>query len=779
MSPSRYREARTLVRRLCRLPGEDRASFRLKKSRLRRHFERFNVDVSELCQWIMGLRPTPLRNDPATFELWDFFLEPGESLEDAPRDRLREAIFDYVAEIPSAHELAGLPVSESLRKSISQLAQRSNTITARRLFERMGRLQPSHRSVLLKAATEWVVTRYKRSVDNWEWQHAAWEKEKNEWEGQHPELTAVVRTEFTEVFKTLIDPEGSGAPGIRRKNPRICLHKRLSENKDNCVYAGEKGHGPLCWKYSAFVNARKSEYKRFNEKHFAQNAEKYIRLRIAHAPVLALQLLYKQVPQSRTRFEFEWSEYLKVLNINEQTVIIYGRLPHCYRIGDIWENSKCEFNPHTHLCCQYKGAIASMNADTLANEADYREWRKYYLAGPRKPSFRYPSSQHLPIPKIFGSGYHEIDWERSIARLRLDDMPPGEWMEFGFIPWPKGYRPKSNELQTTSVHVNFVGTRARLGFRFDVQHRTSRFHCAQDEVDQLRSRSFPRQAQDQQFLDAARQRLLNSINIDAGEELRILTVDLGEVGAHAAFYRGRQHQLDIPLQIIKLDTLHSKVPESLEKDVSQSPHPKFDRKRDYRGLCKEHVGHHLADLAQGAAMIAKHRRTTDIADVNLRNHDYRSLILHIGWMIRDWVRHNAAQVVNHAEKHQCDLIVFESLRGFSAPGYDKVEPDKKRWLAMFAYGRIRRKVVEKAVERGMRVVTVPYFKSSQFCAACGHEQQEKARLRRNKKKGQFKCECAAAKRTCNCSAEINSDANAARILARVFWDEIRLPQPAR
>ena len=30
---------------------------------------------------------------------------------------------------------------------------------------------------------------------------------------------------------------------------------------------------------------------------------------------------------------------------------------------------------------------------------------------------------------------------------------------------------------------------------------------------------------------------------------------------------------------------------------------------------------------------------------------------------------------------------------------------------------------------------------------------------------------------CKCTATLNSDANAARVLARVFWDEIRLPSP--
>jgi hypothetical protein len=160
-------------------------------------------------------------------------------------------------------------------------------------------------------------------------------------------------------------------------------------------------------------------------------------------------------------------------------------------------------------------------------------------------------------------------------------------------------------------------------------------------------------------------------------------------------------------------------------------------------------------------------------------------------MIRDWVRHNVAQIIAAAEEHKCDLIVFESLRGFRPRGYDEMDPQQKRRLAFFAYGRVRRKVVEKAVERGMRVVTAPYGYSSQICSQCGHEQQNKGLLRKNKSARRFKCECGAPQaqgkkdaaprpapaRQCPCRADLDSDANAARVLARVFWGEIVLPDP--
>lgn len=88
---------------------------------------------------------------------------------------------------------------------------------------------------------------------------------------------------------------------------------------------------------------------------------------------------------------------------------------------------------------------------------------------------------------------------------------------------------------------------------------------------------------------------------------------------------------------------------------------------------------------------------------------------------------------------------------------------------MFAFGRVRREVVEKAVERGMRVVTAPYFTSSQVCSACGRVQENTGLLKKNKAKRQFICE--------HCKAKVNSDAKAARVLARVFWGEITLPKP--
>ncbi len=760
MPPSRYNQARTLVRRLCRLPGEDPSAFRQKVSRLRRHFERFNVDVSEICQWLMGLRRAcGDAANPATFGmLGDFLLDPvldGTPGDEADRDHWRLAVFEHVTGRRTVADLAGRPLPETLRAAMDRAAALDPTPTACRLLERLGRLEPAHRLVLLKAAAEWTVARFQRGAENWMRQHEEWQKEKDAWEAAHPELTPEVRDRFTNVFKGLKDPERGDAVGLRRKNPRLCDYPRLAEGKDNCVYAGEKGHGPLCWKYTRFLSQQK---RKLNPKHFAGNAEKYLGFRAQGERTSrrnALRRLYRDVPQCKHWFEDAWKAYLNFMDLNEMTCIQSGRLPHCLKIGETWERSTCEWNPHTELCRSYRRELDAMPPAVRALEPQYREWRRAYLAEPRKPAFRYPSSRMLPMPKIFGAGFHKIDFDRSVLRLRLDDMPRGQWLEFGFTPWPRGYRPSKREVQVTSVHVHFVGTRARAGFRFDVAHRPSRFDCTQDELDELRSRRFPRRAQDQDFLDAARRRLLESFTEGTAGPLRLLAVDLGEKGACASVYEGNAHRADIPLSILKLGKLLSKDP----------------KKGDVRGLRKKHVGRHLKRLAEDAARVAEVRGQDEGQATPPRDGDFRGLKRHVAWMIRDWVRLNAARVMAAAEEHQCDLIAFESLRGFRAPGYDRMEADKKRWLAMFAYGRVRRKVTEKAVERGMRVVTLPYFKSSQVCAACGRVQENRPRWEHNKRRGCFTCEGEA------CKHSLGSDANAARVLARAFLDEVRLPAP--
>lgn len=832
MPVSRYSESRTLVRPLARLPHEERQDVTPKVARLRRHFERFNVDVAELCQWLMGLRNQfGPKESPASFgPLGDFLIEPALDNIDADeteRDRWRLAVFDAVAGFRPIRGLGDHPVPDTLRLAMQQAASLSPTPTTARLLERLRPLSPAHRLVLLKSAAEWIVARYQRGMENWVIQHAAWHKEKEAWEREHPALTPAVRERFTALYKQLSDSKPTDRPVSRRKNPRICEWERLRQNIDNCCYAGEKGHGPLCRKYANFVKARKAVDGKFNDLLFWDTATSFIalcrkfnvtRARNALQSQHVLDALFAEDqrrkaerdqakgrqprplhPQAAARaksdflriFKDGWNAYLSAMGLNDSTAIEKGRLPHCQKIGGTFENSKCEWNPHTDLCNQYRRLAGQLDDATLALEKDYREWRRLYLAGPRKPSFQYPSSRDLPMPKIFGAGFFELDMDRSILRLRLDDMVEGEWLEFGFKPWPREYTPSRAQVarpgRITSVHVNFIGSRCRVGFRFEAPHAGSRFGCSQDEIDQLR-RDHPRERDDQPFLEAARKRLVETFAGDARRDLRLLAVDVGEKGCCAAVYQGTRYVADALLPIIKINQLYTEPPTELKPDSHNRPAP--DRRpfndekdpRDPRGVRKEHVARHLKHMADKAPEVAAYRLaqrekaapspSASPPPVTLGVHDFRRLKRHVTWMIRDWARHNAARIVAEAQRHGCDLIVFESHRGRRPPGYHEVGDDAERRKldnATFAFGRIRRKVTEKAVERGLRVVTVPYHCSSKVCSRCGRLQENDGLLRRNKKERKFICE--------QCKFETNSDGNAARVLARVFWGEIMLPSP--
>jgi len=745
-----------LVRGLRRLPGEKREDFRGKVKRLREHFEQFNADASEICQWLMSFRPGGKKGSDATKIFWDFILEPDAILEIKEKgdsDRIRRKLFDLVAAMAKEPDLDNSLFSLELLDSARAVAVLPLTPTAKRLFGRLAQLNPAHRQVLLKAAAEWVLARYQRIKENREKQFGLWKLEKEEWETQHPELTPKIREQFNAIFKNILTKEKGQKPS---KNPRICRWEILKDLKDNCQYAGSrfggKNHGPLCAKFNDFCRAKK--WRRFNKKHFINDANVYLEMRKNNQndPKIIEKFL-KENPQAEN-FPQAWEDYLKALGINEDKA-----LQHCQNFGD---DQECEYNPHTEDCRKY-GAELANRPDLQPWDQLYREWRKEYLAGPSKPSFRYPSSRHLPMPKIFGKDFFRPDFEKSVIELRLDDMPEGCFERFAFKPWPKDYDPQPDPTKISSAHAHFVGTRARVGFRFSVPQAKSRFGVSQDEIDELRSRKFPRRKQDQEFLEAARQRLLETFSGQPEKELKILAVDLGSREAGAAVFQGKKFIQAEPLKIIKIDRLYSETP---KVEDGRKRKERFDKKK---GLGKEHVVMHLESWAKEASEITQKRATDRGKDQGVLGiHDLRKLGLHTQWMIRDWVRLNAAQIIEASQKHQADLIVFESLRGFRARGYEVLDPDQKRRLAFFAYGKIRRKVAEKAVERGMRIVTVPYFESSQHCGKCGKKQEDTTRCKDNKlKRRRFECEY--------CQNKDNSDANAARVLARVFWGEIQLP----
>lgn len=727
--------------------------------------------------------------NPASFgTLGDFLLEPalpGVEAEEGDADNWRLRVFDHVAGFRSIDDLSGHPIPAELLDAMTEAARSGHepgNTTAERLFERLRGLQPAHRLVLLKSAAEWIVARYQRGVENWQRRHAEWEKEKDAWEQAHPDLTPALRDRFTSVFKALRDPEDADGPtGVRRKNPRICRYQRLADNTNNCCYAGSKGHGPLCWAFTEFLKERAEKNNRFNKNRSIEDLKTLIAYcrtnsfrpsKVLTSPNIGNVLFKGQYARKQAGLvellRSNWDAYLKAMNLNQETVIGHGCLPHCTTIGECFEKSKCPWNPHTELCGEYKRRLLAEfpdEPDLVRLEGLYRDWRALYLAGPRKPSFRYPSSRDLPMPKVFGKDFYDIDFERSILHLRLE----GEagWLEFGFMPWPRGYRPSRREVAdlVSSVHIQFVGQRVRAGFHFEAPHKPSRIGVSQDELDELRSRVFPRQAQDRDFLKAARERILQGPFAGAGSsDLRVLAVDMGMTGTQVAFFQGESFKESRPLPINKIDTLRPEFPQ-----------PAKDATPDSRGLRKEHVGRHLKTIAEGASALAEHRAAADDdAEGVLLESDFRGLKRHIVWMARDWARLNARQIMARAIEHSCDLIVFESLRGHRVPGFDTLGQEaerKKQEQLLYAFGRVRRKVAEKAVERGMRVVTVPYFKSSQVCAGCGRAQANLGLWKKNKAKKEFKCEHEGCKHRCN------SDANAARVVGGVFWGSIVLPEP--
>ncbi len=763
MAVSKYAEMRTLVRRMKRLPDDNRATFKGKIQLLHKSFKEFNRDVSEICQWLMGVRPDGKRASQNTQLFWKFFLEPKQFYDNSleiDSDWVRLSVFRVVSGMDTEDSIAGLQLDPSLVDSIHSVILLAKTKSANNIHGRLAEFERSHQMVLLKATAEWVISHYQNAYENWKRQYPEWEKEKKEWERTHPKLTDSIRKDYNKLFQKL---------KVTRKRPRICSWQRLENFTDNCEYAGEeikfgrerRRHSALCKKFCDFLSKQERSAKRF----FVKNAKDYLSLRQRgnHAVPEAMTILLQKTPPA-TWFENSWKEYLKALNITEETILTEynGNLPHCEKLK---EDIGCQFNKHTNDCVRYRDLLdRHLSPSERELEGEYREWRRNYFSGPGKPSFRYPSWKGNSSPKIFGKDYFQIDFHSSTIKLRLDGMGSNDFISFAFQSWPPDYSPQPDDTEITSVQISFVGKRARIGFRFSVPHKKSRFGVTQDAIDELRSRKYPRQSQDQEFLEEARTRLLDSLQGIDKSELRLLAVDVGTRGAGAALFEGQAFVNTEQLNVVKANKLYAEVRRQMGKGKGK---PDAGKSKTGAGLDPGHVSKHLKSMATEAENIASHRKTGEPGE--LRNHDLRRLKYHVNWMIRDWVRLNASQIIKVAEKKDVDLIVFESLRGFHAPGYDKLDLEKRERLAFFAYGKIRRKVVEKAVERGMRVVTVPYRYTSRICSECGIKQQDTMKWAKNKRKRRFSCECD------NCSYEGNSDDNAALVIGKVFWGQIRLP----
>ncbi|GAB4327787.1 MAG: hypothetical protein Kow0074_23280 [Candidatus Zixiibacteriota bacterium] len=769
MARSKYREERTLVRGLRRLPPQERGTFKSNILRLKRHFEQFNKDVADICQWLMGIRPSGKKATEGSRPFWDYILDPSSvdpncDIKDADRRRL--GAFDYFNGITDpAKPPKTMP--PSVRDSIDYVRTLPVTASGQNMLQRLAGMRPEHRMILLKSAANWVTQRYVRGFENWLRQNEIWKKEKMAWEAEHPALTEEVRTKYNECFVQA---------GVRSNRPRVCALEKLAHGRNDCDYAGEripirnttwKNHSPLCVRFWRFLNML-PDIPRIARRYFIPNAQKYLEISRSCASLnrdTRLDRFFQAMPQAGKWFSKAWDTYLRHLGLNEQTLLnkYKGELPHCVEFKP---DQDCTWNQHTEQCANYYESAKQLTANIIALEPEYREWRRRFLRPPRKPVFEYPAPSKLPVAKIFGDRFYKIDLQQSVVELRLDDMPEDQSLKFAFKPWPPEYDLQPSASDITSVSINFSGNKARLGLRFRVAHRQSRIRITQDEIDFLRSRTFPRASQDGQFLSAVRKRVLESLDKPDSPTLRILSVDLGTDGAGYGVFEGKKFTVGGTLPVVKIDKLYKSRPAPAgEGRASKSSSINAEK---FRGLSRHHVTRHLESLSQGASKIAEFRAIDGIGE--LQDHDYRRLTAHIRLMIRDWTRVNASQIIKVAEQHKVDLILFESMRGFRAPSRDKADLDKKRRLAFFAYGRIRRKVTEKAVERGMRVITVPYKYSSQQCSECGHVQKKLARWKNNKRRGRFECE----REQCRFK-ELSSDENAARVLGRVFWGDLELP----
>jgi len=767
MNRTRYREERTITRGMRRLPGEERKSFKAKVITLRRNFEQFNTDVSEICQWLMSIRPNGKHNIPNTEPFWDFILEPHNFVvnqEETNIDSVRLVVFEMAVGWRQVTDVANFELERQLLMSLESIQSVPRTIAAKRMLQRIKNYEFQHKMVLLRSAVEWINTRFIRTYKNWEMNIKEFLEKKKVWENDHPKLTEEIRNTFNKVFDEL---------EISKKNPNICRWSHLKKNRDNCNYAGVRikvggeynNHSEKCKRYQDFLKKHSA-----HKKYFAANAMMYINIRKKRRDLTkreAIKVLLDKIPQARSWFPQAWDNYLEYLGLNEISLInkFDGQLPHCLRL-----DTECIYNVHTQSCRKYYVLLKDLPDKYLSLEETYREWRKYFLREPRKPVFAYPSTRQRTVSKIFGRDYFEADYDNSIIKLRLDDMAEGQFLSFGFKPWPVDYDVQPIDTEITSVLVHFIGTRARVGFRFKMPHRPSRINIKQDELDELRSRSRLIQEKDQALLEKVRLRLRDGFIGIFDKELRVLAVDLGTSSCATAFFVGRQFQESSRLQIVKYDRVYKSNYEIKKRRNNKGIDKQKQLLFKEKGLNQYHIKVHLDKLAEQNKQIIKKREAS--GNPTPTEQDMRRLSLHIGWMHRDWVRINASQIIKSAKKLRADLIVFESLRDFRPMMFNEFDIDKKRRLAFFPFGLIRHKVIEKAVESGMRVVTVPYMFSSQFCGACGRQQNDKKRLQKNKtdKRGAcFICEYN------DCAFEGDPDENAARVLGGVFWGNIRLP----
>lgn len=795
---SRYEPARTLVRRLLPLPGETRKTFLQRVEILKTTFREFNTDVANLCRWLMAISPkdgsTAVYTEAAWRALvWPKIVWPGMSkgsLEAWHRLTL-DALLGLPAEADEALPPGCMTVLHELQTGV---AQEQATASGPDLFARLRSASHGYRGAVMKVACDWIASRYLRTRERMEKNHQAWCAEKAAWERSHPALTPEVREQFNAIFSEL---------NVREKRPRICHWSRLETLQHNCLYAGQevatkKRHADICARtFRFFSEIEDTEIRKTFQRHlFGQEPNDknpagksgYLELRAIEERQLRQRPTSKQrVPpqiaakrneelhrdahratleklfqreRERNQFTKLLPGYLRAVELSEKVLFLdrNGESPHCRHAGE-----ECVFNRHPELCVRYRELVAALPPNIQALEEEYRIWRSRYLAPPRGPQFVLPSASDAPVPRIFATGFFEVELKRGRARLRVEQPDrPDQWLEFAMPPWPKGYSPDADSVEITSAHLHFIGTRPRLGLRFDTKFAAGRITLSQDDIDYLRSHVYPRPFQDSDFLRAVRQLLENSGSMSLHPPLRVLAVDLGSGITAVAHFEGNRCLRSSRLRVIKdLGQLTDERPPRTPK--GEKP-PRMDK-----GLRVGHLDRHLQVFVPKVKVLAKQRQSQHRSG-KLQRSDLRLESAHMRWMIRDWVRLNVRQILAEAITSQADLIVFESLRGERVPGRHELDAAQKSRLAFFPFGQIRRKVTEKAVEHGMRAVTVPYFQSSRFCSVCHLKQEDHNKWRSNKKDGRFECERKV------CGYKGDSDENAARVLGHVFWGTLQLPE---
>lgn len=104
-------------------------------------------------------------------------------------------------------------------------------------------------------------------------------------------------------------------------------------------------------------------------------------------------------------------------------------------------------------------------------------------------------------------------------------------------------------------------------------------------------------------------------------------------------------------------------------------------------------------------------------------------------------------IIEQAVKHNCGVIQMENLKG--------INKENTFLNKLWTYYDLQQKIKYKAEEKGIKVVMINPYKTSQRCSCCGYISKEN----RDAEKDQAKFECVS------CETKMNADWNAAKNIA--------------